>query len=78
MNFAETLNLLNSGGMVRRAGWNCKGMSLKLQKPDENSKMTLPYIYLEYPKDSPAYPKGAKVPWTPSQTDILSEDWEQV
>ena len=79
MNFSEALNLLNAGGAVRRAGWNGKGLSVKLKKPETaDSGMTLPYMYLEYPAESPGYPKGATVPWTPSQTDVLTEDWEQV
>jgi hypothetical protein len=63
---------------VRREGWNGKGMWLALQTPDENSKMTLPYIYIEYPQGHPAYPNGSRVPWLASQTDILAEDWEIV
>lgn len=53
-------------------------MWLKLQTPDANSKMTLPYIYIEYPVGHPAYPNGSRVPWLPSQTDLLSKDWEYV
>lgn len=72
--FSQALNTLKSGGTVSRAGWNGKGMWLELQRPDSNSKMTLPYIYLNYP-ECDAYPKGARVPWLASQTDLLSEDW---
>ena len=53
-------------------------MWLALQIPDENSKMTLPYVYIEYPVGHPAYPQGSRVPWLASQTDLLSEDWELV
>ena len=67
---------LKSGHKVRREGWNGKGMWLALQIPDENSKMTLPYVYIEYPVGHPAYPQGSRVPWLASQTDLLSEDWE--
>lgn len=69
---------LKSGHKVRRKGWNGKGMWLALQIPDENSKMTLPYVYIEYPVGHPAYPQGSRVPWLASQTDLLSEDWELV
>lgn len=48
---------------------------VKLQVPDEHSKMTLPYIYIEYPAGHPAYPNGSRVPWLASQTDILADDW---
>ena len=45
-----------------------------MQRPDEHSKMTLPYLYLSYPNDSVNTP-GARVPWLASQTDTLTEDW---
>jgi hypothetical protein len=57
------------GGRVARAGWNGKGMWLKLQRPDAKSKMTLPYIFM-------ATAQGDLVPWVASQTDILAIDWD--
>jgi len=72
------ISQLKSGRRVRREGWNGKGMWLALQTPDINSKMTLPYIYIEYPQGHPAYPNGSRVPWLASQNDILAEDWETV
>lgn len=78
MNFGQALSALHNGNAVQRSGWNGKGMVLRLQVPDENSKMTLPYIYLEYPEGSPPYPNGARVPWLASQTDLLSGDWDIV
>ena len=78
MDFGAALIALRAGHRVARSGWNGKGMWLKLQVPDENSKMTLPYIYIEYPEDHPAYPSGSRVPWLASQTDLLAEDWEIV
>jgi hypothetical protein len=73
--FSDALQLLKEGYTVAREGWNGKGMWLCLQKPDEHSKMTLPYIYIEYPEGHPAYPRGSRVPWLASQTDMLAEDW---
>ena len=69
--FGSALHFLKDGGAVTRRGWNGKGMYLRLQRPDENSKMTLPYIYMCTVQDD-------LVPWLASQTDLLSEDWEQV
>jgi hypothetical protein len=75
MNIGQIIEALKAGKKVARSGWNGKGMWLCLQVPDENSKMTLPYIYIEYPEGHPAYPKGSRVPWLASQTDILADDW---
>ena len=49
MTFGEALEKLKKGEKVRRKGWNGKGLWLELQRPDEHSKMTLPYVYLNYP-----------------------------
>jgi hypothetical protein len=69
MNFSEALTSLKSGNLVYRKGWNGKDMFLGVQIPDENSKMTMPYIYMETSC-------GNTVPWLASQTDILSDDWK--
>ena len=75
--FGGALEHLKAGHEVSRLGWNGKGMRLKLQVPDANSKMTLPYIYIEYPvnPEHHAHPQGCKVPWLASQTDLLADDW---
>ena len=66
--FGFALNALKHGSSVRRDGWNGKSLTVKAQFPDENSKMTLPYLYIEYPD-------GKRCPWLASQTDIMAEDW---
>lgn len=75
--FGWALAQLRDGRKVARSGWNGRDMWLTLQFPDEHSKMTLPYIYLSYPEGG-VYPGGARVPWLPSQTDVLSSDWSIV
>lgn len=78
--FGWALNHLRHGKAVARKGWNGKGIYIKLQTPDANSKMTLPYIYIVTNgliTDNPNAPKGV-VPWLASQTDMLAEDWEVV
>ena len=75
MNFGEAIEQLRIGRRVYRHNWNGKNIWLALQVPDEHSKMTLPYIYIEYPKGHPAYPEGCRVPWLASQTDMLADDW---
>ena len=80
MNFGKAIEALKDGKKVARKGWNGKGIYIKLQTPDANSKMTLPYIYIVTNgliTDNPNAPKGV-VPWLASQTDMLAEDWETV
>jgi Protein of unknown function (DUF2829) len=60
---------MHNGAKVRRAGWNGKGMWLKIQYPDHHSKMSLPYVYM-------STADGKLVPWLCSQTDLLASDWE--
>ena len=46
--YSVALYLLKMGLKVSRSGWGWKGTNvyLQVQFPDENSKMTLPYIYM--------------------------------
>ena len=63
-----------------RKGWNGKGIYIQMQVPDENSKMTLPYIYMvtnNLKSDNPDAPRGC-VPWLASQTDMLCDDWIEI
>lgn len=71
MNFGEAILALKVGYRVSRENWNGPNQFLKLQVPDENSKMTLPYIYI-------STVQGDLVPWLASQTDILSDDWFRI
>ena len=77
LSFGDALRELKRGKSVQRNGWNGKGLKIKAQFPDEHSKMTLPYLYIEYPTDAQNTP-GARCPWLASQTDIMAEDWEIV
>lgn len=69
--FGVALEALKQNRAVARLGWNGKNMWLRLQRPDEHSKMTLPYIYMRTAQ-------GDLVPWVASQTDLLSDDWVHV
>lgn len=80
MNFGQALEALKQGKKVARAGWNGKGIFIELQSPDDHSKMTRPYIFIDttgLQTDNPAAPKS-RVPWLASQTDMLSDDWNIV
>jgi len=80
MDFFDALHDLKAGRKVARDGWNGKGIFIELQTPDENSKMTSPYIFIDttgLQTDNAAAPKSL-VPWLASQTDMLAEDWLDV
>ena len=80
MNFGNALEVLKKGAKVSRSGWNGKGIFIELQVPDENSKMTSPYIFIDttgLQTNNEMAPKS-RVPWLASQTDMLAEDWEIV
>jgi len=75
--FGEAIKQLKQGKKLARSGWNGRGIFIELQRPDANSKMTSPYIYIDttgLQTDNPDAPKSL-VPWLASQTDILAEDW---
>lgn len=59
---------MRDGSTVSRKGWNGKGQFLALQVPDNNSKMSVPYVYI-------TTVEGHRVPWLASQTDLLASDW---
>ncbi len=69
MDFGKALELLKDERRVARNGW--VGAWIVLQIPNPHSKMTHPYLYMEYKR-------GSKIPWLPSQADLLAEDWDEV
>lgn len=78
MNFGQAIKSLKEGKRLHREGWNGIGIFIELQMPDENSKMTIPYIFIDTTnlKTKNAFAPKGRVPWIASQTDMLSEDWE--
>jgi len=72
--FSEALAAVKKGKSIQRQGWNGSGLVVKAQFPDDKSKMSLPYLYIEYPENAKTTP-GARCPWLASQTDIMAEDW---
>lgn len=69
MDIGQAVAALRQSRQVTRKGWNGKNMYLGLQVSDEDSKMTLPYVYMRTAQ-------GDLVPWLCSQTDLLADDWE--
>jgi hypothetical protein len=43
--FGSAIEELKAGRKCWRKGWNGKGIFIELQRPDENSKMSSPYIF---------------------------------
>ena len=70
MGFDAILRGLRRGGRYARRNWY--GSYIELQRPDVNSKMTTPYVYRvtgRWDDDED------RVPWVPTQEDMLAEDW---
>jgi hypothetical protein len=71
MDIGYAIEEMQRGLAVRRRGWRKGGLWIRLQMPDAESKMTLPYIYLRNGA-------GDYVPWITQHTDLLATDWEIV
>lgn len=87
MDFGEALHALKAGKRVTRVTWNAPGQYVAHQKgyPDgiainaNTAEATgipqgtvcrfRPYLMLKTAQDD-------FVPWTPTQSDVLAEDWE--
>lgn len=77
MTFSQALEMLKLEYRVAREGWNGRGIFIEAQWPDEDSKMTNPYIFIDTTRlqtDNAAAPR-CRVPWVASQTDLFAEDW---
>lgn len=83
LSIGTAIVLLEDGQRVCRAGWNGKGMWLKLVRGGEYE---LAPGMLDHRQENPCNPRmlpwiGMKtsddgfVPWLASQTDILARDW---
>jgi len=77
MDFGGAICVLKGGGMVRREGWNGKGMYLYLHtgievRVGDSTKKCEPVIGMYTAQGR--YQPG----WLASQADMLGEDWEEV
>lgn len=76
MTFSEALERLKAGAKVVNLAWNGKLQHLECQRPDEKSKMTHPYLFIEFAANHPNEAvRGKRVPWLASQLDIFSDEW---
>lgn len=69
--FGRALELLKQGYKVTRDGWygSEAGPVVMLQVPDENSKMTKPYLYMSKNNGKDVFPLDL------SCESVLAEDW---
>ncbi len=69
LSFGRALWALRQGIAVRLPHWK-PDVRIMLQVPDEHSKMTAPYLYVQS--------RFGCVPWIPTQIELLSEEWEVI
>lgn len=67
--FGEALEAVKAGKGVRLPKWS-EDVVIRAQYPDEHSKMTAPYLYVES--------RFGRVPWKETMIELFSEDWEIV
>ena len=67
MNFGQALEEVKKGKAMRLPQWK-EDVKIKAQFPDDNSKMTAPYLYVES--------RLGNVPWKETMIELFSEDWE--
>lgn len=79
MNFGDAFNAIKLASLSKEVNENPKGMRLpswqpdviiRVQVPDEHSKMTAPYLYVES--------RFGKVPWKETMIELFSDNWELV
>lgn len=67
MNFEEAFRLVKSGHGMRLPHWE-KDVMVRVQYPDEHSKMTAPYLYVES--------RFGRVPWKETMIELFADNWE--
>ena len=65
-NFGEGLEHVKQGGGMRLPEWR-EDVVIRAQYPDEHSKMTAPYLYVES--------RFGLVPWKETMIELFSEHW---
>lgn len=81
MDFGDAIRSMKAGKRVSRAGWNGKGMWLRLAGPyivdqlpgDLETALKTSLLFIEMRTADVQF-----VPWLASQTDMLAEDWAEV
>jgi hypothetical protein len=66
MNFGQALEEVKQGKGMRLPQWS-EDVVIRAQYPDEHSKMTAPYLYVES--------RFGRVPWKETMIELFSEKW---
>ncbi|KKM14978.1 hypothetical protein LCGC14_1700650 [marine sediment metagenome] len=66
MNFGEAFEQVRNGKGMRLPQWS-EDVVIRAQFPDDNSKMTAPYLYVES--------RYGMVPWKETMIELFSQDW---
>jgi len=69
LTFEEAFAAVKSGNGMRLPKWS-KDVVIRAQYPDENSKMTAPYLYVES--------RYGRVPWKETMIELFSNEWQIV
>lgn len=69
MNFGQAFEQVKQGKGMRLPQWS-KDVVIRAQYPDEHSKMTAPYLYVES--------RFGCVPWKETNIELFAENWEVV
>ncbi|PEJ92521.1 Thoeris anti-defense Tad2 family protein [Bacillus wiedmannii] len=69
MSFGQAFEEVKQGKGMRLPQWS-DDVVIRAQFPDEHSKMTAPYLYVES--------RFGRVPWKETNIELFSEKWEVV
>lgn len=71
MNFGTAFEAIKAGEAagMRLPGWS-PDVIIKVQRPDANSKMTAPYLYVES--------RFGLVPWKETMIELFADHWQLV
>lgn len=69
MNFGDAFEAAKVGKSMRLPQWK-EDVKIEAQYPDDNSKMTAPYLYVQS--------RYGRVPWKETMIELFSEEWELV
>lgn len=83
MNFGDALQHVKQGGRVKRLGWNGVGMCIFLVRGSKFTTNREPLISILGEGAEVTYnphidikgPDGSISTWSPSNGDVLAEDW---